>query len=143
MSTDANAGSTKLVVGDGRGGFGAPRTIAAPVQTAGDFDGDGCTDLVARGFASVSAILPGRGARQLGTPVPLQNVFDAFDAAVELLRGACGSRVSLACNDNAVGRNPRLVNVALAAGTHCIAVDGRAARSGNFQLSLRLGTAIP
>jgi hypothetical protein len=105
------------------------------------------TTLSRRNSATSSCAATPAGDAWYEFTVPAANtatvtVTAAFDATVELFRGSCTARTSIACNDNTVGRNPRITNAAIAAGAHCISVDGRASSSGNFQLSLCLGAAV-
>ena len=80
VSVRASDGALLLYPGNGRGGFGAVRTVAAGwstrdvVVSAGDWDGDGATDLISRDAATGALWLDrGNGAggiasqRQIGS----------------------------------------------------------------------------
>jgi hypothetical protein len=62
-----------------------------------------------------------------------------FDAVLHVFRENCGG-MALACNDDAVGLNPRLVLRDLAPGTYFVVVDGFGASRGSFRLRASVGT---
>jgi hypothetical protein len=83
-------GQLWLFPGDGRGGFGAPRLLAkalVPAQVnllvfAGDLDGDGAADLLARQRDGGLWLLPGDGKGGIGAARRIGTGWNAFTTVV-------------------------------------------------------------